>query len=57
MIYEYSCQKCGHQQEKMVKMGEKTKEPCEKCKAPAKNLKRILSAHARMKGNWSKWGV
>lgn len=57
MIYEYECKKCGHQQEKMVKMGETTKEPCEKCKASAKNLKRILSAHARMKGSWGKWSV
>lgn len=57
MIYEYECKKCGHAQERMVKIGEKPKEPCDKCKAPAKELKRILSAHARMTFNWSKWNV
>ena len=57
MIYEFVCKKCGHEQEKIVKMGEKPKESCEKCNAPAKHLKRILSAHAAMKGNWSKWRV
>lgn len=57
LIYEYICKKCGEQQEKMVKMGKGTRESCEKCRAPAKNLKRVLSAHAAMKHSWSKWSV
>lgn len=57
MIYEYECQKCKTVQEKHVKLGQENKEACEKCKAPPKHLKRVLSAHAKMTFNWSKWSV
>jgi len=57
MLYEYCCKKCGHEQERLVKMNEEPKDPCDKCKAPVKYLKRILSAHATMKFSWSKWNV
>jgi len=53
MQYEYECKKCGHEQTKNVKLVDKTtKEPCDKCGATAKNLKRILSAHPKH-GSWA----
>jgi putative FmdB family regulatory protein len=57
MIYDFECKKCGHVQEHMVKMGEHTKERCKKCAASPNQLKRLLSAHATMKQNWSKWKI
>jgi len=56
MQYEYKCKKCGCEQVKNVKLADKvTKEPCEKCGAKAKFLKRILSAHPKH-GSWQpKW--
>lgn len=60
MIYEYTCQKCGQVQEKWHKMKEKNKEPCEKCGADAKDLKRDgLEYSPKHHGHisWSKWKV
>lgn len=57
MIYEFECQKCKEVQEHLVPMGQHTEEKCQKCGASPKKLKRVLSAHAAMKGSWSKWQI
>ena len=56
MIYEYECKKCKEIQEKNVKMSEENKEPCEKCGAPASELKRIMSVTPKH-GSWGRWTV
>ena len=59
MIYSYKCQICGHEQEIWHKMNDKNTEPCEKCKAPAKKMKKQTNwqpAHGQH-GSWSRWNV
>jgi len=56
MLYEYECEKCGHKQERIVKMNEKPKDKCSNpnCKADAKYLKRILSTFPKHV-SWTRW--
>ncbi len=49
-IYEYQCQSCSHELEKLQKMSEETLVDCPECEQPA--LKRLISAAAfRLKGS------
>ncbi|NOX08935.1 MAG: zinc ribbon domain-containing protein [Gammaproteobacteria bacterium] len=49
-IYEYRCENCEHQLEKIQKMSDDPLTDCPKCRKPA--LKKIISAAAfRLKGN------
>jgi putative FmdB family regulatory protein len=57
MIYEYECTKCKKIQEKWHKMNETNNEPCEKCGAEAKYLKKLLSPQKVKHGSWSRWQV
>lgn len=41
-IYEYRCQKCGHQLEKLQRIGAEPLLDCPECKTAA--LKRVISA-------------
>jgi len=56
MIYSYQCQKCKTEQEKWHKLEEQNTEPCEKCGAPPKQLKKLLAA-VRPHGTWGRWRV
>lgn len=48
-IYEYRCENCEHQLEKIQKMSDDPLTDCPKCKKPA--LKKVISAAAfRLKG-------
>ena len=49
-IYEYQCQSCSHELEKLQKMNEEMLVDCPECEQPA--LKKMVSAAAfRLKGN------
>ena len=49
-IYEYQCQSCEHELEKLQKMSEEMLVDCPECEQPA--LKRLISAAAfRLKGS------
>lgn len=49
-IYEYRCQSCNHELEKLQKMSDDTLVDCPACEQPA--LKRLISAAAfRLKGS------
>jgi len=49
-IYEYQCQSCSHELEKLQKMSEAMLVDCPECEQPA--LKRLISAAAfRLKGS------
>ena len=49
-IYEYQCQLCSHELEKLQKMDEEVLVDCPECEQPA--LKKLVSAAAfRLKGN------
>jgi len=41
-IYEYICEACGHRQEALQKISDKTLTDCEACQQPA--LKKMISA-------------
>lgn len=41
-IYEYRCQKCGHELEVMQKISDPAPDPCPKCGAP-QSLERLVS--------------
>ena len=48
-IYEYRCQQCGHQLEKLQRMGDGPLRDCPACEKPG--LKRLISAAVfRLKG-------
>ncbi len=48
-IYEYQCEKCGHQMEKLQKMSEDPLKDCPECEEPA--LRKLVSAAAfKLKG-------
>ncbi len=48
-IYEYRCQLCGHELEKLQRMSDEALRDCPACEKPA--LKRLISAAAfRLKG-------
>lgn len=57
MIYEYECQKCKKIQERIHKMAETNEEPCDECKAPPEELKKVMSLTAGKHISWSKWSV
>ena len=49
-IYEYRCQSCSHELEKLQKMSEEALVDCPQCEQPT--LKRLISAAAfRLKGS------
>ncbi|MBL4682891.1 MAG: zinc ribbon domain-containing protein [Pseudomonadales bacterium] len=49
-IYEYQCQSCGHEMEKIQKMSDDRLKDCPACEKPA--LKKLVSAAAfRLKGD------
>ena len=41
-IYEYRCEECGHQFDKLQKISDEPLKDCPQCKAPA--LKKLISA-------------
>lgn len=48
-IYEYRCQQCGHELEKLQRMGDEPLRDCPACEQPG--LKRLISASVfRLKG-------
>ncbi len=48
-IYEYQCEKCGHQMEKLQKMSDDPLKDCPECEKPA--LRKLVSAAAfKLKG-------
>lgn len=48
-IYEYACDKCGHQFDKLQKMSDDALRDCPECNEPA--LKKLISAAGfRLKG-------
>ena len=48
-IYEYQCEKCGHQLEKLQKMSDDPLKGCPECEEPA--LRKLVSAAAfKLKG-------
>jgi putative FmdB family regulatory protein len=48
-IYEYQCEKCGHQLEKLQKMSDDPLKDCPECEEPA--LRKLVSAAAfKLKG-------
>ncbi len=48
-IYEYQCEKCGHQLEKLQKMSDEPLKDCPECEEPA--LRKLVSAAAfKLKG-------
>lgn len=48
-IYEYQCEKCGHQMEKLQKMSDDPLKDCPECEEPA--LRKLVSAAAfKLKG-------
>ncbi len=48
-IYEYQCEKCGHQMEKLQKMSDDPLKECPECEEPA--LRKLVSAAAfKLKG-------
>ncbi len=48
-IYEYRCQQCGHELEKLQRMSDESLRDCPACEQPA--LKRLISASAfRLRG-------
>lgn len=56
-IREYVCQECKTLQEKWLKNShEKNTDPCEKCGAPASELKPVISTMEKHL-SWSKWAV
>lgn len=57
MIYEYECTSCGFIQEVWHKLNDKNNKPCEKCSAPSKGMKRIMSLIADGHGSWGRWKV
>jgi len=49
-IYEYQCESCGHEMEKIQKMSDERLKDCPACEKPA--LKKLVSAAAfRLKGD------
>ncbi|MBF0263970.1 MAG: zinc ribbon domain-containing protein [Gammaproteobacteria bacterium] len=49
-IYEYQCQECGHQLEKLQKMSDNLLKDCPECEKP--KLKKLVSASAfKLKGS------
>lgn len=49
-IYEYQCQDCGHEMEKLQRMSDAPLRDCPSCEKPA--LKKLISAAAfRLKGS------
>jgi len=49
-IYEYRCQQCGHELERIQKMGDERLRDCPACQKP--ELRRLVSAAAfRLKGS------
>ncbi len=49
-IYEYQCQSCGHQLEKLQKMSDDPIKDCPECDKP--ELKKLISAAGfQLKGN------
>jgi len=48
-IYEYQCQNCGHELEKLQKMSDEPLKDCPKCEHPSLS-KKISAAGFRLKG-------
>lgn len=56
MIYNYECQNCKKEQEKIHKLAETNQEPCEACNAPPEKLKRLISTTSKgAHSSWSSW--
>ncbi len=48
-IYEYQCQDCGHELEKLQKMSDAALTDCPSCETP-KLIKKVSAAGFRLKG-------
>jgi len=48
-IYEYQCQGCGHELEKLQKMSDAPLSDCPQCEAPSL-IKKVSAAGFRLKG-------
>ncbi len=54
-IYEYACEKCGHEVDLLQKIGEGPPAKCEKCGAKGKMKRRVSKSSFVLKGGG--WGA
>lgn len=54
-IYEYACEKCGHEVDVLQKIGEGPPAKCEKCGAKGKMKRRVSRSSFVLKGGG--WGA